>query len=330
MSVKPRGNKWQADVKVKGHPRMRKPFSSKEEAEAWEAQVRYHLMQGIPLPMELRVRKAYTLAQAQSACFLMHWKGGKSEETMLNLMGVHARYFGAKKPMSDFETEDIDNYIIHMKSENKSGSTINRHLACLSKIFNLAAEQGKVTGIPKFHRQKEGEGRIRYLVEDEESRIIQTLRLWGCHLLADAVEVLVDTGLRKSELFKVTKSCISKEGLYVAERKGMSNTVVPLTQRARAILEKRADLFLSNNLPIFGENYYNRTTWERMQAHQSLNDVGLHTLRHTCCSRLVQGGMPLVHVKEWMGHKSIQTTMRYAHLAPTDLVQGLQLLENRA
>lgn len=328
MSVQPRGNKWQADVKVKGHPRMRKPFPSKEEAEAWEAQVRLHLIQGIPLPRELMVRKAYTLAQGQTACYKMYWENGKSDQTMLNLMGVHAKFFGAKKPMDEFTTDTIDDYILHMKSEKKSGSTINRHLACLSKIFSLAAEQGKITGKPHFHRQQEGEGRIRYLINDEEPRIVQTLRLWSENKLADAVEVLVDTGLRKSELIAITQDDLSADGLYVSERKGMSNTVVPLTQRARKILNTRV-LHASVGQPIFGD-YYKRSTWERMQTHTGLTDVGLHTLRHTCCSRLVQGGMPLVHVKEWMGHKNIQTTMRYAHLAPTNLVQGIELLENRA
>lgn len=329
MSVKPRGNKWQADVKVKGHPRMRKPFPSKEEAEAWEAQVRLHLIRGVPLPRELQVRKAYSLADAQTACFKMYWEGGKSEQTMLNLQGVHARYFGAKKPLESFTTETIDDYILHMKSENKSGSTINRHLACLSKMFNLASEQGKIGGKPHFHRQPEGEGRIRFISQDEEKKMEQTFRLWSNHLLADAVVVLVDTGMRKSELMGVTQDCISQEGVYVAERKGMSNTIIPLTQRARKILTTRGFKLAASNLSIFGD-YYTRSTWEKMQVHLGLDDVGLHTLRHTCCSRLVQGGMPLVHVKEWMGHKSIQTTMRYAHLAPTDLVQGLQLLENKS
>lgn len=41
-----------------------------------------------------------------------------------------------------------------------------------------------------------------------------------------------------------------------------------------------------------------------------------HLLRHTFASRLVQAGVPLRTVAGWMGHTTIQTTMRYAHLAP--------------
>ena len=139
--------------------------------------------------------------------------------------------------------------------------------------------------------------------------------------------MLLDTGMRKAELEKVTKSDLTAQGVYASDRKGNSQTVIPLTARAQRILDTYAR---NTNDTYIMSNYYSRTTWERMQTHLGLDDVSLHVLRHTCCSRLVQGGMPLVHVKEWMGHKSITTTMRYAHLAPKDLVQGVKLLENRA
>jgi hypothetical protein len=55
-------------------------------------------------------------------------------------------------------------------------------------------------------------------------------------------------------------------------------------------------------------------------------DVSLHTMRHTCASRLVQGGMDLYRVMTWLGHSSINVTQRYAHLAPTSLDAGAAIL----
>lgn len=42
-----------------------------------------------------------------------------------------------------------------------------------------------------------------------------------------------------------------------------------------------------------------------------------HTLRHTAASRLVMEGVDLYRVQQLLGHESFQTTMKYAHLAPT-------------
>ena len=46
-----------------------------------------------------------------------------------------------------------------------------------------------------------------------------------------------------------------------------------------------------------------------------LRDVTLHTLRHTFASQLVMAGVPLRDVQELMGHKSVETTLKYAHLS---------------
>jgi len=327
MSIKPRGNSFMVDIRKKGHERVRRTFSTMEEAKLFEAQVGVHHRSGTPLPEKLQAKSEWTLAKAQDACFKMHWDGGKSEQAMLKLMQVHCRYFGANVPISAINTGVLDGYIEHMKLARKSNATINRHLACISKVLRLAHEQDKLDKFPHFHRQKEGQGRVRWLTDEEEAKILQTLRLWGSNKFADACVVLLDTGMRKSELLRVTKSDITKQGVYCSDRKGNSQTIIPLTTRARKILEIYAST--STDICIMS-GYYNKNTWGRMQTHLNLPDVSLHVLRHTCCSRLVQGGMPLVHVKGWMGHKAISTTMRYAHLAPTDLIQGVTLLENRA
>ena len=58
-----------------------------------------------------------------------------------------------------------------------------------------------------------------------------------------------------------------------------------------------------------------------------LADVSLHTLRHTFISRLVQAGRPLNEVAALAGHRDIKMTLRYAHLAPDHLREGIAALE---
>ena len=60
-----------------------------------------------------------------------------------------------------------------------------------------------------------------------------------------------------------------------------------------------------------------------------LPGISLHTLRHTFISRLVQAGRPLPEVAALAGHRDIKMTLRYAHLAPSHLRAGIDVLEQR-
>lgn len=47
-----------------------------------------------------------------------------------------------------------------------------------------------------------------------------------------------------------------------------------------------------------------------------MEDVNIHTFRHTFASYLVMSGVDIVTLKELLGHSEIAMTMRYAHLVP--------------
>ena len=76
-----------------------------------------------------------------------------------------------------------------------------------------------------------------------------------------------------------------------------------------------------------------RHVWDTAKALMGLaldDQFVPHMLRHTGASRLVQRGVQLQVVKEWWGHTSIATTLRYAHLAPQQLAQARDVLQDRA
>jgi len=58
-----------------------------------------------------------------------------------------------------------------------------------------------------------------------------------------------------------------------------------------------------------------------------LEKFGWHTLRHTFATQLASNNVPIITIKELMGHSDIKTTMRYAHLVPSSLQEAIRTLD---
>lgn len=325
MSIKPRGNSWQAYVSI-GGVKHRKSFSTVEEATLWEAKVRHAEKVGLPIPNKVSHCESYnmTIGEAMDNANEMFWRGGNSEQQYAYLINTIRRVFGAKTDIEDITTNRIDDWIVRMKQQGKAASTINKYLNVVSRSLRLAHEQERLSKLPKIRRQKEPEGKIRYYSKDEEQLILLTLKSWGKDYLYDAAIVACDTGFRAGELLKIEDN-LHKLGnrwaAHVANRKNGGDLSIPLTDRSLEILNRRR--FTKHP----SKDSTCRRVWARLRNQLHLEDTCWHTWRHTCASRLVQGGMDIYKVKEWMGHKDIKQTMRYAHLAPTSIVNGCDILE---
>ena len=327
MAITQRGKGWQVYIK-KGDVRFRKTYYTKEEATVQEAMVRQAISLGQPIPQASQVtmdNDSYTLQRALDRCYEVHWVGTRSENNCIMNMKYLMNWFGKQRCVSKIDTDLIDDFIQHEKDKNSSNGTINRKLATLSKSLRHAFDTGKLDRMPKINRQKEAGSRVRWVTPDEEAAIISLLTQWGQVDLLDAFIVSVDTGMRRGELLRLKASDVVKQGVYLHKTKNDLPRVVPLTRRARAIIERRKKGTLGKLFTLTTGEI--RRGWDKVRNHLDLTDVCWHVLRHTTCSRLIQGGMPLPHVKDWMGHKTIMTTMRYAHLAPKHLDQGVSLLE---
>jgi site-specific recombinase XerD len=62
----------------------------------------------------------------------------------------------------------------------------------------------------------------------------------------------------------------------------------------------------------------------RVMQQAGLHDVTFHTLRHTFASHAVMNGVDLFTVGKLLGHRTIQQTQRYAHLAPDHMRSAVE------
>lgn len=66
----------------------------------------------------------------------------------------------------------------------------------------------------------------------------------------------------------------------------------------------------------------------RRKALPHREDISFHSLRDTCASWMVQSGVTLYTVQQILGHKDIKTTMKYAHLAPDNFQEAVEVTFN--
>jgi integrase len=94
---------------------------------------------------------------------------------------------------------------------------------------------------------------------------------------------------------------------------------VPLNDTARELLrelvqaERKGSEFVFTNPKTRTKYTTIKTAWLSACRDADLSDLRFHDLRHTFGTRAADAGVPLPAIRDVMGHKSIQTTERYAH-----------------
>ena len=305
-------------------------FTTDSDAQIWELQARSDLKNGKAVTYPNTSNNAQsmqdmTLAYWLDRTYRMFWADNAGPEKARHKMAEITAYFGSKRNINEITTDLIDVWITSLKAKGNANSTCNRKLATLSKTLKYADELVQLKRKPVIHRQREPQGRVRFVTLEEETQIMQTLDQWSLGDLKDSITVLLDTGLRRSELCRLTKADVSEGMLNLWQTKNGSARSIPMTKRVQEIIGRRSVTYQTKLFPVMPETLSDH--WDRVRFHLELNDVVLHSFRHTTASRLVQRGISLAVVQQWMGHKTIQTTLRYAHLSPKNLSDALAVLE---
>ena len=110
-----------------------------------------------------------------------------------------------------------------------------------SRILRTAVERGKLAAMPKIPRRKEAKHRIRFLSAEEENRFITTFMQFGYHHHAEAFLILLYTGFRTGECWRLECRDIDLlHGTITAwKTKNGNPRTIPIVERIRPILERR-------------------------------------------------------------------------------------------
>jgi integrase len=193
-----------------------------------------------------------------------------------------------------------------------TGSTINRRLAVLRRVANLAYKRWGWLSEPigqKIELLPENQAREKYLSRSELAALIRSI---DQRAIRRAVLVAAFTGLRRGELAKLRPINVQGDLIHLKTTKAGKPRTVPVVHHVQFALRR---------LP-FGVHADTLTH----AVQRAMPGVRFHDLRHTAASMLIQAGVDLYRVGTILGHSDIRTTRRYAHLAVDNLRSAVATL----
>jgi integrase/recombinase XerD len=236
--------------------------------------------------------------------------------------------------------EELRDYILHIKNVkhwSRSSCTI---ALCGIKFFYERTLNVQWT-VLKFVRPHKDKKLPVILSRDEVYLIIRGVRLPPYRV---CLQVIYSCGLRLQEATHLQIPDIDGDRmrLHIRHGKGGKDRYVPLPQRTLELLRNYWSSH-RNRVWIFPATHHGgmvnpaatrcmsmNSVWSAFHSAflaSSINKrVCVHTLRHSYATHLLEAGVNLRQIQEFLGHRSIMTTMLYTHLTDTSIRQTQQLL----
>lgn len=233
----------------------------------------------------------------------------------------------ASKTCGELSKDDFSNLMSSMGMCGNSPSTIQKEIALIRAAFNVAVErwgwngfENPAAGLPLGKSATV----IPTFSDDQLKMLFQVARCTESHLAATAVELAVETLLRKSALLNMNWKDIDFQSKKVqvavkkAKTKGAELVFIPLSDKAIALLQ---------SLPTFGRDgrvFHGLGVdaldgaFERARKKAGLVSLRFHDLRHIGATLCARAGMTANHIRLMLGHKTLFMSLVYVNLVAQD------------
>ena len=221
--------------------------------------------------------------------------------------------------------------VARMSKKPIAKATINRELAILKAMFNMAIRDGKADKNPvkEVKLFKEDNKKERILTSEEIQRLLTECNGY----LKPVVILALNTAMRLREILYLKWSNVdfNRNIIVVTQTKSKKNRNVPMNGLVFKTLqgvERKSEYFFCD--PKTGEPYHSiKTSFGKALKRAKLEGVRFHDLRHTAATMMVMSGVDLVTVKEILGHSNIEMTMRYTHPTTDGKMNAVRALERQ-
>jgi site-specific recombinase XerD len=236
-----------------------------------------------------------------------------------------------------FSRIDIEGFMSYLAGQHMTGITRVRKLAAIRKFFAFLEENQIIAGNPantvRGARREEKEPGILYK-EQYKALLYEASDHPRDYAI---IMTFLQTGIRLSELANLTLDDLDFDNrvLTVRQGKGKKDRQIPLVDEVVKALRnylrfRNTQLVLDDDILFLAKNgtSLNVSTVKYIVAKYVKKagirkKVSVHTLRHTFGAHKADKQMGIAALQELMGHKKKETTLKYIHLAKTNLRQEM-------
>jgi excisionase family DNA binding protein len=245
----------------------------------------------------------------------------KSDVIRLNRM----KTFFRDTELREVSLSRVQKFKLDRKQAGNSGRTVNRYLALLKSMFNVAIEneyleKNLVTKI-KFESELENE-RHRVLTYEEEIRLFAEAN----KQLKPVLVVALNTGMRLGEILNLMWNDVDLEEreIRLKKTKGRRSRVIPINSTLFDLLTKLKEDQGSSDFVFPFKSI--RTAFENACRRAKIKNFTFHDLRRTFGTRLLERGVNIVTIQRLYGHSSVLVTQRYLHPRDDLKLEAVELL----
>ncbi|MDR1233099.1 MAG: site-specific integrase [Puniceicoccales bacterium] len=244
----------------------------------------------------------------------------------------HVRHWFERK-MKDITKFDVQTLVEHI-ADNSGKTQANHVLERISAIYNKLIDWGyKLENPTKGVRKYKLPKRTRFLSAEELPRFWEIMDNYEHTELPTVVKIALFTGARKANILSMRWCDIDWDrGVWnIPMTKNGEPHTVPLTRDLVKVLRERYATFRCNrnakwvfpsDISKSGHLEDIKKTWMKMIQLATISNFHFHDLRHTFASYQAMNGSSLKIIGATLGHKSMQSTDRYAQLADQSIRQS--------
>jgi integrase len=253
-------------------------------------------------------------------------------------------FFGEKhlrdiKPMmiEKFKRERLATPTKHDTDERprpRSPASVNRDLACLSKILSMAFDNELIDSNPmrRVRLLKESGSRERFITADEEVKLFAKLTGRRDHIRS-VVTVALNTGMRRGEILDLQWEHVNfiARTIFIARSKTGKTRTIPMNdivfEEFKALKQDAGTRDFVFSVSKTGVNIDSiKTGWRNACAAAGLVDLRFHDTRHTFATRLRANGVHEWDIRDLLGHTTTRMTSVYTHQTPANLRHAVTTL----